>query len=92
MGEKGKGFFKKGTPECGLAYGLITFAFGLVMYIFGFWKMVLLLLLCAIAVFLGGVSNHEQAIKDGINKMLPQEQEKKEKSMTGADDNFEEKQ
>ncbi len=86
MEEKGRGFFERGTPWGGFLYGVITFAFGLVMYIFGFWKMLLLALLCALAVFLGGVKNHEQAIKNSINKVLPQEHGKKEDYKTDEND------
>lgn len=65
--------FKKGTPQCGLAYGVIAFVFGLLLVLIGFWKTLLIAVLCALAAFWGGVQNHEQALKNGMNKVIPHE-------------------
>ncbi|NLB90340.1 MAG: DUF2273 domain-containing protein [Clostridiales bacterium] len=67
-----RALFKRGTPQCGVAYGLIAFVFSLLLIFVGFWKTVLVVVICAAAVFLGANRNYEQAIKNGINKVLPE--------------------
>ena len=68
-----KKLFKRGTPQCGLAYGVIAFMTGLLLVLVGFWKTFFIAVLCAIGVFLGCNHNYEQAVKNGINQMLPKE-------------------
>lgn len=78
--------FKRGTPQCGLAYGMIAFVFGLLFVTLGFWKTVLIAVLSAVGAFLGGVMNHEQALKNGLNKVIPHQQSTVQKANSIKDE------
>ena len=73
MEDKIRTLFKRGTPQCGLVYGVIAFVFGLLLVAIGFWKSLLIAFICFVAVFLGANKNYEQAVKNSINRVLPED-------------------
>ena len=67
--------FKRGTPGFGLFLGaLFVLAGGLVMWI-GFWRTLLLVLLFAVGYFLGAVENKKEALKNTVNRLIPEKKE-----------------
>ena len=48
-----QGFFRVGTPRCGLITGLLGAAIALMLIFLGFWKTLLLFVLVGIAFFIG---------------------------------------
>lgn len=67
--------FKRGTPGFGLFLGaLFVLAGGLVMWI-GIWRTLLLVLLFAVGYFLGAVENKKEALKNTVNRLIPEKKE-----------------
>lgn len=87
MEEWVKTLFKRGTPQCGLAYGIIAFVFAILLVTLGFWKTLLVAVICGLVAFLGGVKNHEQALKNGINHILPKQHTIKSTEKSDETDN-----
>jgi|GEM_PF-588707 len=63
--------FKKGTPQCGVTYGILGFALGFMLLFLGFFKTLFVVVLCALGVFLGCVKDKGEFIKGIINKLFP---------------------
>lgn len=63
--------FKKGTLQCGVAYGILGFILGMMLLFLGFFKTLFVVVLCALGVFLGSVGNKGEYIKGIINKLFP---------------------
>ena len=63
--------FEVGTPQCGLAFGLLGILLALTLLWLGFWRTLFICILCAAGVFVGGVKDKSQFCKDLLNKLLP---------------------
>lgn len=66
-----KKFFRVGTPECGLAFGLAGVAVAFLLLFLGFWRTLLVAVLFGLGYFLGASSNKGESIKKAINKVFP---------------------
>lgn len=66
-----KELLKFGTPQCGLFCGVLGFILALCFLLLGFWKTLFILLVCAVAVFCGGVKEKSEFIKKAINRIAP---------------------
>ncbi len=64
-------FFTPGTPQCGLAFGVVGIAVAFMLLFLGFWKTLFVALLFAGGYFMGACSNKVQMLKNGINKLFP---------------------
>ena len=60
-----------GTPACGAFCGVIGIVVAILLLTIGFWKMLLVALLCALGVFLGAVKDKTEFCKKVINKLFP---------------------
>ncbi len=67
---------KMGTPLMGLVIGFSLVAIAALMMIFGFWKILILLVLFGIGFFVGSVGNKQEFIKDTANKIIPAKEAK----------------
>jgi len=63
--------FQMGTPECGIALGLLGAVIALMILFMGFWRTAFVALLFAIGYFIGAVSNKGETVKNSINKVFP---------------------
>ncbi len=68
--------FKKGTPGYGLICGLVCVAAGILMLTIGFWRTLLIVALFMIGYFLGTVDNKGEFVKNTLNGILPNREEK----------------
>lgn len=64
-----------GTPECGIACGIIGAVIALMILFLGFWRTAFVALLFAAGYFIGAVGNKGEAIKNGINRIFPPKDE-----------------
>jgi uncharacterized membrane protein len=62
---------KMGTPLAGVVCGLALVAIAALVMLFGFWKVLLLVVLFAIGYFVGTVENKQEFIKDAANRIIP---------------------
>lgn len=67
---------KMGTPQMGLVIGFSLVAIAALMMIFGFWTILILLVLFGIGFFVGTVKNKQEFIKDTANKIIPAKEAK----------------
>ena len=67
--------FQIGTPECGIAMGVIGAAVALMILALGFWRTAFVALLFAAGYFIGAVGNKGEAIKTVVNKVFPPKDE-----------------
>ena len=63
--------FKRGTPAFGILLGILFVVAGLLWMKLGFWRTVLLAVLFAAGYFIGVVENKTQALKDVVNRAIP---------------------
>ena len=63
--------FKRGTPAFGILLGILFVVAGLLWMKLGFWRTVLLAVLFAAGYFIGAVENKTQALKDVVNRAIP---------------------
>ncbi len=68
--------FKKGTPAFGLFLGVLFLLIGVLIMSIGFWKTLLLAVLFCAGYFLGAVNNKTGFIKETMNKIVPEKEEK----------------
>lgn len=61
----------RGTPACGAFCGVIGIVVAVLLLTIGFWKMLLVALLCGLGVFLGAVKDKSAFCKKVINKLFP---------------------
>ena len=64
--------FKRGTPAFGILLGILFVVAGLLWMKLGFWRTVLLAVLFAAGYFIGAVENKTQALKDLVNRAIPE--------------------
>ena len=67
--------FQMGTPECGIALGVLGAVIALMILFMGFWRTAFVALLFAAGYFIGAVSNKGEAVKNSINKVFPPKDE-----------------
>lgn len=67
--------FQMGTPEGGIAIGILGAVIALMILFLGFWRTAFVALLFAAGYFIGAVNNKGEAIKNGINKIFPPKDE-----------------
>lgn len=60
-----------GTPACGAFCGVLGVVAAILLLTIGFWKMLLVALLCALGIFVGGVKDKSAFCKRVINKLFP---------------------
>ena len=63
--------FRIGTPECGIALGLVGVAVAFLLLFLGFWRTLFVALLFGVGYFLGASANKGESIKKAINKFFP---------------------
>lgn len=64
-----------GTPACAAFCGLCGVVLAILLLTAGFWKTLFITLLCVIGVFVGGVKEKTQWVKDTINRLFPPKNE-----------------
>lgn len=67
--------FQMGTPECGLAMGILGALIALMILFLGFWRTVFVAALFALGYFIGAVANKGEAVKTAVNKVFPPKDE-----------------
>lgn len=67
--------FQMGTPECGIALGLLGALIALMILFMGFWRTVFVAVLFAAGYFAGAVDNKGEAVKKCINRFFPPKDE-----------------
>lgn len=67
--------FQIGTPECGIAMGILGAVIALMILFLGFWRTAFIALLFACGYFFGAVANKGEAVKTAINKVFPPKDE-----------------
>ncbi|MBR5545539.1 MAG: DUF2273 domain-containing protein [Clostridia bacterium] len=67
--------FESGTPECGLAMGILGAVIAFMILFLGFWRTAFVALLFAVGYFIGAVANKGEAVKIVINKIFPPKDE-----------------
>lgn len=60
-----------GTPACGLFCGVCGIIVAILLLTIGFWKTVLVALLCCAGAFLGGVKDKEAFMRRIANRLFP---------------------
>ena len=63
---------KRGTPAFGILMGILFLSVGLLWMKLGFWRTLLLAALFAAGYFIGAVDNKTQALKDTLNRVIPE--------------------
>lgn len=67
---------KKGTPACGIAFGIMLALIGALVMLIGFWKTLVLCLLFGLGYFLGTVDNKREFLKNTANRLIPDKEVK----------------
>ena len=70
-GKSLKNIFRVGTPECALFCGSMAMVLVLLFLVIGFWKTLLVAVITAAAMFVGGVKNKPACFKRIINGVFP---------------------
>lgn len=60
-----------GTPACGVLCGILGALLAILLLTIGFWKTLLVAVLCALGAFIGGVKDKPAAVKNVINHLFP---------------------
>lgn len=60
-----------GTPACGVLCGILGALLAILLLTIGFWKTLLVAVLCALGAFIGGVKDKPAAVKNAINRLFP---------------------
>jgi len=63
--------FRIGTPECAVLCAGVAMLLGLLFLWLGFWKTLLIFCLMLIGVFIGGVEDKREWIRDLMNRLIP---------------------
>ena len=63
--------FKPGTPQCGIAYGILGLILGFMLLFLGFFKTLFIVLLFLLGFFFGRVKEKREYIKALVNKLFP---------------------
>lgn len=66
-----KRFFQTGTPQCGIAMGILGVIVAFMLLFLGFWRTLFVAALFGIGYFLGASSNKMESIKSAINRLFP---------------------
>lgn len=69
-----KNMFKIGTPECAVFFGATAMVLALLFLLVGFWQTVLIVVLVLAGVFLGGVKDKKEWIRNVVNRLFPPKQ------------------
>lgn len=68
-------FFKaittRGTAACAVFYGFLGLLLGKTLVLYGFWRTLLIVLLCSAGAFIGKVTKVSDGAKEFINKQFP---------------------
>ena len=62
--------FQMGTPECGLAMGILGVVIALLILFLGFWRTALVALLFALGYFVGAVPNRAKLSKTQLTRFF----------------------
>lgn len=75
MNDKCKAFMEKmlkvGTPECAIFSGVVAMVAAIFILLLGFWETVLVAILALLGVFVGGVKDKKEWLRNGINRLFP---------------------
>ena len=75
MSEKMKAFtenmLKVGTPECAIFCGVTALAVAVFILLLGFWQTVLVAALLLLGVFVGGVKDKKNWLRNVVNRLFP---------------------
>ena len=66
-----KRFFQIGTPQCGIALGLIGVIVAFMLLFLGFWRTLLVAALFGVGYFFGASANKGETVKKAINRLFP---------------------
>ena len=66
-----KRFFQIGTPQCGVALGILGVIVAFMLLFLGFWRTLFVAALFGLGYFLGSSSNKAESIKNAINRLFP---------------------
>lgn len=69
-----KNMLKIGTPECAVFFGVAAMVLALLFLLVGFWQTVLIAVLVLAGVFLGGVKDKKEWIRNAVNRLFPPKQ------------------
>lgn len=64
-------FLRMGTPQCGIALGIVGALFALMLLFLGFWRTLFVAALFAAGYFAGATANKGEAVKGLINRLFP---------------------
>ena len=67
-----KKFFQIGTPQCGLALGILGVVIAFMLLVLGFWRTLFVAVLFGVGYFTGACTNKVEILKSLINRLLPQ--------------------
>lgn len=67
--------FQVGTAECAIFFAFVAMVLALLFLALGFWKTVLIAVLMAAGLFIGGVKDKKAWITTKINKLFPPKQQ-----------------
>ena len=70
-----KNMFKVGTPECAIFFGVAAMVLALLFLIAGFWETLLILALALVGVFIGGVKDKKEWLRNAANRLFPAKQQ-----------------
>ena len=63
--------FQIGTPECAVFSAGVAMLLGLLFLCIGFWKTLLIFGLMLVGLFIGGVEDKREWIRDLVNRLIP---------------------
>lgn len=69
-----KNMFKIGTVECAVFFGAAAMVLALLFLLVGFWQTLLIAALVLVGVFLGGVKDKKDWIRNLVNRLFPPKQ------------------
>lgn len=69
------GKWKIGTPQCGIAFGVIGALIALMLLFLGFWSTVFVALFFAAGYFIGSSRDKAESVRKTINKIFPPKSE-----------------
>ena len=64
-------WFQPGTPQCGIAMGLLGVVAAFLLLFLGFWRTLFVAVLFGVGYFMGVSTNKVESIKNVINKLFP---------------------
>ena len=63
--------FEIGTPECGIALGIVGAVVALMILFLGFWRTVFVAVLFAAGYFIGSSRDKAESVRAFVNKRFP---------------------